>query len=82
MSWVNGWRDGMFPFGDIADQRFTLIFTLPRAAAPASRMGGDVQGDVTDNVGNGSAITAPAGSAVYAALAPIVFVPYHCNVAI
>jgi hypothetical protein len=49
------------------DQRITLIFTLPTLVASESLMGGDVQGEITDNVGNGSTISAPAESALYTA---------------
>lgn len=49
-------------------QQFTLIFTLPTTVAPASLMGGGLQGGVTDNTGDGATISAPAGSALYTAL--------------
>jgi hypothetical protein len=49
-------------------QQFTLIFTLPTTVAPASLMGGGVQGGVTDNTGDGATISAPTGSAIYTAL--------------
>jgi hypothetical protein len=49
-------------------QQFTLIFTLPTTVAPASLMGGGVQGGVTDNTGDGATISAPTGSALYTAL--------------
>lgn len=51
-----------------APQQFTLIFTLPTTVAPASLMGGGVQGGVTDNTGDGATISAPVGSAIYTAL--------------
>ena len=49
-------------------QQFTLIFTLPATVSPSSLMGGSLQGGVTDNNGNGATITAPTGSALYAAI--------------
>ena len=49
-------------------QQFTLIFTLPTTVSPSSKMGGSLQGGVTDNTGDGATITAPTGSALYQAI--------------
>jgi len=51
-------------------QQFTLIFTLPTTVSPSSKMGGSLQGGVTDNDGGGTqaTITAPTGSAIYSAI--------------
>ena len=47
-----------------------MIFTLPTTVSPSSKMGGSLQGGVTDNDGlsTGATITAPTGSALYTAI--------------
>jgi hypothetical protein len=50
-------------------QRFTLIFTLALAVpvAPASLIGGSIQGGATDNTGDGVVLSTVAGSSFYTA---------------